>query len=128
MTPERRAEIRALADAASEGPWWNDEWYCCKPPAPECPQRGLAFTRGVMREGGDGTDFYVGVAGGPHADAAFIAAARSAVPELLDEIDRLRAGIQRLADRTWNAGRPRPGVKAHEFARALLDGAEQGQQ
>lgn len=72
MTPGRIAELRALAAAATPGPWgiYVD---------------GLS----VMARGNLVTDLHQR---GPLAkdDAAFIAAARSALPEALDHIEQLR--------------------------------------
>ena len=74
MTDERISELRAIAEAATPGPWAVDiqtpdlaanignaeKWVCA-----------------VTKEGG-------------HGDVDFIVASRTAIPELLDEIARLR--------------------------------------
>ena len=91
MTPDELARLRALADAATVGPReafgthitaWAGDAGCegCSgilspQHAPECGERE--------------------VAGADAPDAAFIAAARTAVPALLDEVERLRAEVDR---------------------------------
>lgn len=87
MTTERIAELRALAEAATPGPWeiikfdgpMSEETICrTKDAAP--------YEQMVWREGSDYDDY------GQHPsdeDAAFIAAARTALPEALNEIERL---------------------------------------
>lgn len=83
-----RAKLRALADAATPGPWNRDA---------------------------DGVSVYIDVrfaiCDASGADANFIAAARTAVPALLDEIERVErerddalaqvAGLIRLAKDRW---------------------------
>lgn len=91
MTEERLSELEALADAATKGPWevkhedYGDEWWF-----------GGSGCGQVIIEGDP--DSYPGIPGlqavyGGHdtADAAFIAAARTAVPELISEVRGLRA-------------------------------------
>lgn len=81
------AAIRALADAATEGPWFDYDrgigHEVCTDPEMEQPlNSGFRETFKA-------------------ADAAFIAAARTAVPALCDEVDRLRAvveAVEALAD------------------------------
>ena len=74
MTPERLAEIRARAEAATEGPWWTT--------------RNL---RPATIFSGEGSDYNDAVADDAEpADATFIAHARTDVPELVAEIERLR--------------------------------------
>lgn len=96
MTPERIAELRALADAATSGPW-RVRWFPVDT---------------VTGEGGD----YVVEAGdiNGHAeelicygdwDGDFIAAARTAVPELLAEVERLEARVADLTDEIVNCDR-----------------------
>lgn len=83
MTPERIAELRRLAEAATKGPWEAKE------PAFMPGVKARVFGPGYAPKH-DGKECL------PLADAAFIAAARSAVPELLDEVERLRARCERL--------------------------------
>ena len=85
MTPERLAEIRARAEAATEGPWeatWEegDDWW--------------SITGAPQRVGADGPwalcpEVATSDARDP-ADATFIAHARTDVPDLVAEIERLR--------------------------------------
>lgn len=89
-------KARALCAAATEGPWaaWLD-------------QDGQPHMQGRLMVGNvdavipDGEDYIEGVDVNPIAecytpeDRAFIAAARTLLPEALDEIERLRAHIER---------------------------------
>lgn len=84
MTPERIAEIRRLAEAATKGPWLIepgqkiDEIYIVD--APTDGRIARMWNGRTCRE----------------ANAEFIAVARNALPELLDEVERLRARCERL--------------------------------
>lgn len=71
MTPSRRQELRALCDAATPGPWWPRD----------------ATRRGTV-ESHCGHVCTAGFLETCEPDAAFIAAARTAVPELLDEVEK----------------------------------------
>ena len=73
MTPERLAEIRARAEAATEGPWRIDG-------------RRVVYER-------DGWAEMVTPILHVSADATFIAAARTDVPELVAEVERLQARV-----------------------------------
>ena len=80
MTGERLAELKALASAASPGPWTffgpaPHSGFCCV--LPVGTGRYVATVTNGSRE-------TVG-------NAAFIATARQAVPELIAEVERLRA-------------------------------------
>lgn len=91
MTPERIAEIRRLAEAATKGPWTAKE---------------PAFAPGIKARVFGPT--YKGKFEGQETmavpDADFIAAAREAVPELLDDVDRLEARVKELSNpATWRA-------------------------
>lgn len=85
LTPEREQEIRTREQAATPGPWESDgaEIY--------------GTLGGILM-----LDLWVGETldvedqERSNADAAFIAAARSAVPELLAEVDRLRTRVAEL--------------------------------
>jgi len=66
MTDAELQRLRALAQAATPGPWRDNHVGAVKNEA----GRDIPIT---------------------YSDAAFIAAARNAMPALLDEIDRLRA-------------------------------------
>jgi hypothetical protein len=109
-TPQQRAEWAALAEAATPGPW-------------EAVQGASAGWWVEQPNTATIADIDIDYSGQPDADAAFIAAAREAVPALLADLeaveaaleagdacgavgcralaerDRLRAGIEALADR-----------------------------
>ena len=82
MTPERLAEIEARAEAATEGPW--EAW-----------DRGIGFEVHVNAEclNSEFRETF------RQADAEFIAAARTDVPDLLAEVRRLQAAVERVRDR-----------------------------
>ena len=87
-TREGRDQLRALTDAATEGPWeageprgWGDN---------DEPQSDIATPAGPLT-----WDDHSGEVFKP-ADAAFIAAAREALPQLLDEVERLSALVRTL--------------------------------
>ncbi|WP_326700242.1 hypothetical protein OG909_24920 [Streptomyces sp. NBC_01754] len=85
MTPDREQEIRAREQAATPGPWMRDD-----------DQQRLE--RFVTDESGT-LDINFGYLGNNNqADTEFVADARSAVPELLAEVDRLRAEVSNLSD------------------------------
>ena len=86
MSPARIAELRALCDAATPGPWPLSSWDC-RP----YPRDGHPFcTFAIGPQHGHPKD-----PGPEHAaahlaavaDSVFIAAARTALPELLDEVE-----------------------------------------
>lgn len=90
MTPARLAELRAVADAATKGPWVAviADGACLGIDAEADPD-------GIVE-----TD--AGHYPPKPADAVFIAAARAAVPDLLDEIERMRAVVE-AAERVRDA-------------------------
>ena len=99
MSPEERAELRALAEAATAGPWeaqvLGSEGYAVR--AEPIPVGKGSMTRRprVARCGHEDWDT-------DKANAAFIAAARTAVPALLDALDERdcgAAGCRAIADR-----------------------------
>lgn len=77
MTPEQLAALKALADAATPGPWEevaeSGEWWITGPDI---------YNDAVMTTNASEIS---------QADADFICAAREAVPALLAEVERLRA-------------------------------------
>lgn len=93
MTPERLAELKALAEKATRGPW-SVSWLrgalrqICRNVDPDCfwcPD--------------DGEDTASALTPDKH-DAEFIAASRVAVPELIAEVERLRNqtdNVERIA-------------------------------
>ncbi|MFI2084367.1 hypothetical protein ACH43Y_28910 [Streptomyces rubiginosohelvolus] len=83
MTPDREQEIRAREQAATPGPWMRED-----------DQERLE--RVVTNESGT-LDINFGYLGNNNqANVAFVVDARSAVPELLAEVDRLRARVAEL--------------------------------
>lgn len=89
MTPDERAAIRARAEAATPGPWKADldegrsDFY-------GFPIKASVVTPGWTKYGYS------------NADAAFIAAARTDVPALLDDNARLEAEKAELeAELVW---------------------------
>jgi hypothetical protein len=90
LTHEERAEIRALSERATPGEW-----------SVEGPSRGFA---GYIIHGAG----YVELASllessesDAEADAAFIAAARPALPRLLDALEAAERERDRLAEANW---------------------------
>ena len=85
MNTEKRKRLRELAEKATPGPWRKvvcnkeDGWSCVM-------GEHEAVTDGVQ----------TGEMNGDNAD--FIAAARNALPELLDEVERLRARVEVLEE------------------------------
>ena len=88
MTAEHLEQWRALADAATPGPWLPSHNV-------DAPSDGNWEPDNPEREGrGEGptlTGLYRDVKAWAEADAAFIAAAREAVPALIAEVERLQA-------------------------------------
>jgi len=82
MTPERLAEIEARAAAASPGPW------VAYPEDTSCP--GYDVMPGIISDRWTGLNHTTAPR---DADLAFIAAARTDIPDLLVEIERLRAEL-----------------------------------
>ena len=87
MTREELAAIKALADAATPGPW---SYTTVKPYATAPASESVAYVSPEMMFGDSVGGGYVDRV----ADAAFIAAARTAVPALLAEVERLRALVR----------------------------------
>lgn len=84
MSPERLKELRALAEAATPGPWHIDGPNADDVVAEVSSLTVVPRTNGMLCA--------------PRYDAAFIAASRSAVPELLDEVERLRESLRNIAE------------------------------
>jgi hypothetical protein len=86
MTPERLAELKALADAATPGPWeaTNGSRAAIERVEGRVLVRHVHHdTMVILRPDGTRRAF-------AFEDLPFIAAARTAVPELLAEVERLR--------------------------------------
>jgi hypothetical protein len=87
MNEERIKELRKIIDAASRGPWRA----IADPPhtrEKKIIEDADGFTLGYVEAYYD-TPFN-------EADATFIAAARSALPEALNEVERLREILDRI--------------------------------
>lgn len=93
MTDERLAELERLANAATPGPWfprWGGE------PGYVYSQSAERVIAMLADEQNDGL---------PRPNSQLIAAARTAVPELIAEVRRLRAAIEsEAARRAYAAG------------------------
>jgi hypothetical protein len=93
LTPERIAELRALDAAAANAPWkaespfTGNDWLVCSLGSDFESKHWAVVTDGVHASD---------LRGCAREDAALIAAARNALPELLDEIERLRAILEPL--------------------------------
>jgi hypothetical protein len=88
MTPARIAELRALCEAATAGPWRvSMTGYSVKSNDDDAPT--IAIPHGVSVLTSKQIDRWL-------ANAEFIAAARTALPDALDEIERLRATVATL--------------------------------
>lgn len=86
-TPEQRAEWRALADKATPGPW---DTYMVP---------GTRSEEAYVAVEASETEVRIARYEGGHFDGAFIAAARTAVPALLADVERLTAERDALAAR-----------------------------
>lgn len=80
MTPERLAEIKARAEAATPGPWHVNGPYASMDTPTILDHNGGILGR---------TTHYAWM----RENAAFMAAARSDVPELVAEVERLQSRI-----------------------------------
>ena len=93
MTPEQRAELRRLCEAATPGPWLPNPKLCDVTAA--CPD-GVTPS-GVMSGVMSGVGPFVYVARvQEYRDVSFIAEARTALPALLDYVEKLEGEIERL--------------------------------
>lgn len=92
VTPEERAEWRRLADAATTGPW---EAYGITVAARTDPGDCMGCS-GLLSPAHLPENHIVEVAEANIPDARFIAAAREAVPALLDALDAADAELDRL--------------------------------
>lgn len=91
MTNEEIARLRALCEKATPGPWKQSWMWVDKHSMPMCVEQddGSGDGPAVCR-----VDEYD--ERGP-ADAEFIAAARTALPAALDEIERMRGVLERIS-------------------------------
>ncbi len=88
MTPARLAAIRTRYEAATPG-----EWQPGQPHPDFCDCLLYPACSNVWT--GEGQDITRPCAGLSAADAAFIAAAHQDIPDLLAEVERLRAEVAR---------------------------------
>lgn len=81
MTEQELDALKALADAATPGPWARDAHY-------------------VFRDVNEATGVLAATQSNAagNADAAFIAASRAAVSALIAEVERLREELEDYAD------------------------------
>jgi hypothetical protein len=102
VTPDQLAELRRLAEAATPGPWESS--HNVDPPSDDNyhPNNPNREGRG---EGPTITGTYRDVKAMAAADAAFIAAARTAVPALCAEVERLTAQVAALTQCVTEARR-----------------------
>jgi len=99
MTPERLAEIKARADAATEGPWWTDARWSEE----ECGTSIIAARTDCGELPGNpsrgqvafATQMLPANARRCERDAVFIAHARTDIPDLLATITGLQAEVER---------------------------------
>ena len=95
MNREQLDEIRKRAEAASPGPWeMYDANEGMNPPRPCWSVANDSYHNPLGEEDPPAVDITVSY--GWREDAEFIAAARTDVPALLDEIDRLNAVAWKL--------------------------------
>lgn len=88
LDADQRAHWKQLAEAATPGPWWregDDEHFY-----------GMRRGGRPNGEGIGSTRYYGKIHPDATADAEFIAAARTAVPELLEALEAAEAENQRL--------------------------------
>ena len=104
MTTEELKRLRELCEKATKGEWYED----CGCVEDSC---GMA-TIATCGHGGIVIDQY-------RADARFIAAARTALPALLDEVERLRKALKAIADK-----QPRDGCQCCTFMNMVATDAE----
>ena len=95
MTEQELNEIRKRCKKATEGPWWDESGVihcdCADPRGPHIA---------VMQSGNE------------TRDASFITHAREDIPDLLAEIDRLRAELSELPH-TADGVLVKPGMKVY---------------
>lgn len=104
LSADRLAEYAALAEAATPGPWCTDAWEI---------YQGSEYQPGISEWIGETCRGRIEGLSQDKADAAFVAAARSAVPELLAEVERLRAERDAFCDRVDTLTEVAKGNKRH---------------
>ena len=109
MIPAEIASLRALADAATPGPWRTVE------------SEADIYTHGGLWSvlaGPAGLENSIAETHRSAANTAFIAAAREAVPALCDEVERLTGLAHQFHADMWKAERQRD--EAREAHAALI--------
>lgn len=98
LTPDELKQARELCEAATRGDWHAGD--CIQPRVIlyAVPKHRPLLTDDTITLG----HTYCDIDGQGRANMKFIAAARSLVPRLLDEVERLRAEVDR--QRGWIAG------------------------
>lgn len=102
MKPERIKQLRELCDGATRGPWRYDDrsnsgknWLLATFGAWERWPGSPREETGDAILTTDNVRCSQMAAGDARGDAEFCAAARTAIPELLDEVERLRDEVER---------------------------------
>src|SRR4051812_19779320 len=97
ITTEQLAAWKALADGATEGPWLYrsleyDDWGYVRAPDGAV----VAIGRAGQFVGDDGFNAYRSAGTDPYGpNAKLVAAARTAVPALVAEVERLREAVRK---------------------------------
>jgi len=103
MTPERRAELRALLAKASPGPWtrWKDNLVVWSGEVTDNTPGGLSIKPDSGREIAEFPAWEIDDDGRDReaaANADLVAAAKAALPALLDALDMTEARERRLRE------------------------------
>ena len=103
MTPERRAELRALLAKASPGPWtrWKDNLVVWSGEVTDNTSGGLSIKPDSGREIAEFPAWEIDDDGRDReaaANADLVAAAKAALPALLDALDMAEARERRLRE------------------------------
>lgn len=93
ITDEHLAELHALANAASDGPWFTSDPNEGSGHGPLWHVHNDAYINPHLTEDEAESGFGAIIELGSRDDAEFIAAARKAVPVLLAEVERLRGEL-----------------------------------
>lgn len=91
ITPEELAELRELCEKATPGPWEVDRVACTHV---QSGRRGVASTGGYSTNLED----WEKVKDENEDNAKLIAASRTALPRLLDEVERLRKVVDQAIE------------------------------
>lgn len=116
MTTEEIERAKALADAATKGPWSacghsRAESCICGLVWTETGDFTVAKAHGTETDDGSGETTVLPVAQ-VNANARFIAAARTLVPQLCDEVLRLRAALRGISQGTTDVAAEKAAVHA----------------